>query len=338
MTSNPKVLIAIPCRNEERFIEACVRSCFRQSYPSELITVTVADGMSDDGTRDVLDGLKREYPNLIIIDNPRRITPVALNIGLRSVIADVKIILGAHAELDEHFVKENVRILQEKQEVGCAGGIIENIEEDEQSRAISIAMSSAFGVGDAHFRTGAKEGYVDTVAFGAYKAEVFEAAGYFDELLVRNQDDELNYRITRAGYRIWLSPDIRSRYVVRASHKKLFRQYYQYGYWKVYVNVMHRAVTTFRQLVPAAFVTYLTIAIAGCIFSPQQWLFLFFPFLVYIFSALFLAVRKSRKLWPAIVLAFLCLHFGYGLGYLKGIFDFVLFGQRKLERHKELTR
>ena len=187
-------------------------------------------------------------------------------------------------------------------------------------------MSSGFGVGSAHFRTGNSEGYVDTVAFGAYRKEVFTTVGLFDEKLVRNQDDELNYRVTRGGFKIWLTHKSRLKYYVRSSFKNLFNQYFQYGYWKVYVNKKHRAITTFRQLVPALFVfSFFFGALLSFFYSG-----LFFLFTgvmsVYFLSATFAALKNANNFrdFSETFLSFLILHFSYGTGYLKAVLNILI--------------
>ncbi|MFN0032851.1 MAG: glycosyltransferase family 2 protein [Flavobacteriales bacterium] len=333
-----RVSITIPCRNEVQHIEACVRSMMIQTYPGQLITVYVVDGMSDDGTRQVIRKLTAEFSNVKLLDNTKCVTPVALNLGLKADSAEVKIIFGAHAVMSKNYVEECVRCLNENPEAGCVGGLIFNTYENKTSEAIGLAMSSPFGVGGAHFRTGAAEGWVDTVAFGAYRQEVFSSIGYFDEELVRNQDDEFNYRLLRySGYKIFLSKHITSEYVVRASYKKLEMQYYQYGYWKVYVNKKHKVVTTLRQMVPFAFVSFLLLASLASIFSRWGRYALVAGWLLYLLSATVFAIRKSVALAPRIIWSFFLLHFSYGFGYLLGIVHFLAMG-RKVARDEKLSR
>ncbi len=253
----PSISITIPARNEEKYIEKCILSILSADYPQEKIKIFVCDGLSTDNTREIVSSLSNKHKNIQLIDNEKQTTPFALNLGLKASNCAIKIILGAHAEIDKDFIKNNVSVLNDYPEVGCAGGIIENVYENESAETIGLAMSSAFGVGNAHFRTGSKNGFVDTVAFGAYRKEVFEKIGYFDEDLIRNQDDEFNFRLLQNGFKIYLNSNIKSKYYVRASFSKLYKQYYQYGYWKVYVNKKHKAVTSIRQLVPLFFILFL---------------------------------------------------------------------------------
>ncbi len=335
-----KVRVVIPCRNEVGYIERCLHSLIAADRSGIALEVWVCDGMSDDGTRALIERVAVEHPWIRLVDNPARTTPQAMNIGLRPKGYAVGIILGAHAEVDAAFLRENVALLAAHPEAGCVGGIIENVYTDEASRRIGLAMGHPFGVGNAHFRTGAREGEVDTVAFGAYRREVFEQVGFFDERLVRNQDDEFNYRLLRSGWRIRLSSRIRSRYYVRSGLKRLFGQYRQYGYWKVYVNRIHRSVTTWRQLVPAAFVIFLVLGGIAAVLAPGcAWAFAAGSAL-YLLAALVSAIQASASMSdvPGIMAAFLVLHGSYGIGYLQGIVDFLLLRREPGAASHKLTR
>jgi glycosyltransferase involved in cell wall biosynthesis len=288
--------------------------------------VWVCDGMSDDGTREEVSRFTKEHPWIKLVGNPARTTPQAMNLGLRPEGYEVGIILGAHAEVDAAFLQENIALLQAHPEAGCVGGVIENVYLDAASRRIGAAMGHPFGVGSAHFRTGRKEGEVDTVAF--------------DERLVRNQDDEFNYRVLRSGWKIRLSQRIRSKYYVRAGVRKLFRQYKQYGYWKVYVNRLHGSITTWRQLVPAAFVLYLIVGAAMAFVHPYlAWAYLA-GLLVYLAGAVLSAVQAAPSVAdvPGTLLAFLVLHLSYGIGYLQGVVELVLLGREPKATAHRLTR
>ncbi len=335
--SLPKVSIIIPCRNEIKYISKNIDSILAQNYKGEL-EVLIVDGMSTDGTREA--AVAYDNPKVRLIDNPHQFTPHALNIGVDNAKGDIFIILGGHAFLDVSFVKKNVEILKQDLTVGCSGGQILNIYENDTGETISKAMSSVFGVGNATFRTGGKADYVDTVAFGAYYKNVHYKIGGFDEDLVRNQDDEYNFKVTKVGYKIYFEPKIISHYYVRGSISKLYKQYYQYGYWKVYVNKKHKTITTIRQLVPLFFVLGL---IGGTILSVIipwfYWLFIG-GIALYVLTALFFGIRISKNLREGLKVAviFPILHFSYGYGYLIGIINFVLFGKKPSERSKKSTR
>lgn len=334
------VSIIIPSRNEANYIEKCVRSILASNYPKDLLAIYVCDGLSDDRTVEIVKNIAAKEKNVKLLVNEKQTTPFALNLGLKTSIADIKIILGAHSEVDRRFVKENVKAFENCPQIGCTGGVLENVYEDPTSRLIGLAMSSSFGVGNAHFRTGVKAGFVDTVAFGAYKKEVFENIGYFDESLIRNQDDEFNYRVIKNGYKIFLSPKIKCKYYVRGTFKKLYRQYFQYGYWKVFVNKKHKSITTIRQLVPLFFVLFL---IFGFILAFTSSIALI-AYLVILFLYFFMAFLAAKKLidkpfyWLNIIYVFFILHFSYGLGYLKGIWQFILLNKVTEDKQSRMSR
>ena len=188
---------------------------------------------------------------------------------------------------------------------------------------------------------------MDTVYLGCWPRNIFNWAGFFDEELVRNQDDEFNFRMTRAGYKIYFNPGIRSRYYVRTSFKKLGRQYFQYGYWKVYVNKKHKVVTSLRQLVPFAFVAYLlllSIPVLLTVFNTTLLPLLLvslFPAALYLVASTAFAIRLSGSVslrtWY-LLRSFCYLHLYYGSGYLKGLWDFVVLNKRPASKSRELSR
>lgn len=327
------VSIVIPAKNEERYITKCLDSIINQSYPKELIEAIVVDGMSKDNTPNLVKEYSEKYGNVRLLFNEKQITPISLNLGIKSAKGDIVIILGAHSYIDVDFVKNNVRNLN-RTEVDCSGGVIETINEGIVAKSIAYAMSSPFGVGNALFRYSTKETFVDTVAFGAYKKSTLDKIGYFDEELVRNQDDELNFRLIKNGGKILLSPDIKSYYYSRSSLKKLWRQYYQYGFWKVRVIQKHKKPASIRHLIPITFVLSIILSLLGSlVFHKIIYLFALIIGSYSLLNILFTAKialnnnRKSAMYLPSI---FFILHFSYGLGFLFGFFNFYIFKSKKL--------
>lgn len=340
--SNLTVSIVIPCRNEENYIKKCLESFINQSYSKELYEILVCDGMSTDKTREIIKSYMKEYSNIKIIDNEGLSAPKGMNKGINYSKADVIIIFGAHAYADKDFIKENVNALIKNKEVGCVGGPIETINEDNKGRAISAAMSSPFGVGNALFRYAKEEMFVDTVAFGCYFKKVLNKIGYFDEELVRNQDDELNFRVIKNGYKILLSPKIKSYYYSRSSLKKLWKQYYQYGFWKVRVMQKHGRPASIRHLIPALFVTTNILGVGLGLF--YKWiLYLWFLeiFLYLIGDVIFSSklIKNNKGIFPYIFSIFPILHLSYGLGFVNGIFSFYIFKSKKsIEKNTKMSR
>jgi glycosyltransferase involved in cell wall biosynthesis len=321
-----RVSVILPVYNEADHIARAVESICAATPAGVDLEVLVVDGMSTDGTRGIVRGLAERHPSVRLLDNPEKTVPFAMNRGIREAQGSVIIRVDGHATVAPDFIRSCLEELAAHPECGCVGGFIENVHDTATAEAISLAMSSRFGVGNALFRLGTYEGYVDTLAFGAYRKPLLEQIGLFDEVLTRNQDDELNYRLIKAGHKIWLSKRIRSTYYVRASIKKLFRQYYQYGYWKVYVNQKHRAVTSLRQLAPIGLVVFIGAGGVLSLLVPVTLPAYLLGLCGYLGLGLVSAVRLDRKLWPRILPAFWTLHLGYGLGYLEGVWHFVLLG------------
>lgn len=334
------VSVVMPVRNEAAFIEGSVRSVVAAGRAVEAFEVLVVDGMSDDGTRALVARLAEEHPQVRLLDNPRHTVPHAMNLGIAAARGDVVVRVDGHAEVAHDFLQQGLEELAAHPECACVGGIIENVELTPWSEAISAAMRSTFGVGNAAFRTGGREGYVDTLAFGAYRKADLLTIGGFDEELVRNQDDELNFRLLRAGRKIWLSRRIRARYFVRSDLRRLFRQYFQYGYWKVYVNRKHGTVTSLRQLAPPAFVVSLTVLLAAALVWRPARVLLGLELVVYAAAAALFAARAHQRpnALLRIVASFATLHVGYGLGYLAGIRDFLVLGRRPSAAHAASSR
>ncbi|MCK4624963.1 MAG: glycosyltransferase family 2 protein [Phycisphaerae bacterium] len=325
---SPLVSIVMPIRNEADFIARSIRGILDNDYPADRMEIIVVDGMSDDGTRRIIEELHAGDSRIKLVDNPHRVVPHAMNAGIRESSGDIMIRIDGHAIVADDFVSQSVKTLREHPEAWCVAGPVETVSTTFVGKTIASAMSSPVGTGNAMFRLGNYEGYVDTAAFGAYWRWVFDKIGMFDEELVRNQDDELNLRVILAGGKIYMTPRIRSRYYARASLGKLARQYFQYGFWRARTIQKHRQPATLRQVVPLIFVATWLILIAGALlFAPLRWALAGFAVL-YALGLVIGAVDVLRRTGFATgllsPLVFAILHFAYGLGCLKGLVWFVL--------------
>jgi glycosyltransferase involved in cell wall biosynthesis len=337
----PSISVIIPCRNEIDCIESCLRSILRQQPPSGGFEVIVADGMSKDGTREILSRLAEEDNRVRVVDNPGRFASSGLNAAIKVARGGIIIRMDAHTEYAADYICECVAVLEETG-ADNVGGPARTMAESYMQAAICAAYHSRFSVGGARFHNVGYEGYADTVPYGCWRREVFDRIGVFDEALVRNQDDEFNLRLIRAGGKVWQSPNIKSWYKPRGSLKDLFSQYMQYGYWKVRIIQKHGVPASVRHLIPGIFVFLLlvlsTLAPLSAVAS-YVWLCLVgFYSVANVFWSGVAAAGRSWKILPALPFVFCAYHIGYGYGFLRGIWDFVVLRRAPLGACSSLTR
>lgn len=335
------ISVVIPCRNEVLYIEECVEAIYANQLTTDVrLQVFVVDGMSDDGTREKVQNLQSKFLTLKLIDNVKQLTPFAFNLGIHASKADYIQIVGARHILSADYIQKALDVLATKPDVWCVGGKLINQYVNKTGEIISKAMSTSFGMGLGNFRTLAKSGYTDTVTSPMYPFWVFEKIGFFDEQLIRNQDDDFNFRVIKAGGKIYFENDISLKYYVRGNFKGLYRQFFQYGYWKVFVNQKHKAVTTLRQLVPPLFVFFIFTSILVSFLHPLLGILSVIIYMIYILMALMVGFKKGSSFSESIKISitFPILHFSYGLGYLKGIFEFIVFRKKPSDKQKRLSR
>ena len=321
----PHVSLIMPVRNESHFIERSLGAILAQDYPSQSLEVIVADGMSTDGTREVLLSLRATHSNVQLVDNFGKIVPTGINAAMRVATGEIIVRVDGHCKIASDYVRRCVEHL-EKGNVDGVGGPIETRGQTYLAKVIACAMSSKFGVGGSTFRTGTREAIlVDTIAFPAYTRAIIEKAGPYDEELVRNQDDEYNYRIRKLGGRLLLAPDVKSHYFSRSSLQSLFKQYFQYGYWKVRVMQKHPRQMSIRQFIPPLFVLVIVLTSAISPFSSTaRWAFAGVA-ATYLMANLRASIGTSKGRWRSMALlpaVFATLHFAYGVGFLAGLVKF----------------
>lgn len=327
MIDLPSVTFIMPIRNEASFIARSLGAVLAQDYPSERVQVLIVDGISTDDTREEIARLKSSYPDIQIkvLDNPQRIVPTGMNIGLGCATGDVIVRVDGHTIIDHDYARQCVAALG-RTGADNVGGRMDAVSHNTFGRAVALATSSRFGVGGARFHYSKREEWVDTVYMGAWPRRTFDQVGFFDEEMVRNQDDEFNYRTTSKGGRILLSPEIKSHYYNRSTIYSLFRQYFQYGYWKVRVLQKHHRQMRLRQFIPPAFVAALLIALCLTPFySAGRWMLGLVAGLYAVanLTASYLSARtENGRIWLIIPFTFMIVHMAYGLGFLTGIFSF----------------
>lgn len=336
------VSIIIPCRNERRHLAGFLDSVLAQECPGLDLEILIADGMSDDGTRDILGEYVRKHSRIRVIDNPARFVSQGLNAAIRAARGNLIIRMDAHTEYASDYVAQCVRIHSETGAANVGGPACTRARGYVQS-AIRLAYHSAFACGGARFHDEQYEGPVDTVTYGCWRRETLLGIGMFDEELVRNQDDELNLRLRRAGLTIWQSPSIRSWYYPRATLYALFQQYAQYGYWKVRVIQKHKIPASFRHLVPGGFVgALITAGVLSPFWAPAAWALMGLV-CSYLGAVLVASLWTCRAFshWrylPIMPAVFAAYHLGYGWGFWWGIMAFGLRFQFASAGFNTLTR
>ena len=323
LRERPLVSIVVPSLNEERYIGACLASLIAQDYPPAFLEVLVADGGSTDRTRGIVAEAGAEAPfAVLLVENPDRTTPHGLNAGIAVARGDVIIILGAHALADRRFVSASVEALRETG-AAAAGGPIETRGEGTVASAIAAGLSHPFGVGDARFRFATGPGYVDTIAFAAYRRECFDVLGGFDVDRDRAEDDFFNYRVRRAGGRLYLTPAVSSVYFARSSYRSVARQYFAYGKAKGRAGVEEPSSLRVRHLVPSAAVLGgSTLGLLAIVCPPARWA-LAVAVTLYAAAAAYAGVRTTLRrdrpmLAPLAAAAFPVIHTSYGVGAIVG--------------------
>jgi glycosyltransferase involved in cell wall biosynthesis len=319
-----EISVIIPIYNEEKYIAKCLDSIIKSDFDKDKMEVLLVDGGSSDKTVEIIKEYQKKYPFFKLLHNPKKIVPVAMNIGIKNAKGEYIIRLDAHSMYPKDYFKKLI-YYHKKLNADNVGGIVvtEVKNKNNTSNAIKNVLSDRLGVGSA-FRSGIKEiKEVDTVPFGCYKREIFDKVGFYDERLVRNQDIELNKRIKKAGGKIYLVPDIKCVYFARETYRDLAKNNFNNGLWNIltayYTNSLNSL--SFRHFVPLLFVLSLTITFLLGVFNKFFFYLFLFILLAYliIISIRSFQIRKDTTFFHQL-LAFLVLHFSYGIGSLVGIF------------------
>jgi succinoglycan biosynthesis protein ExoA len=323
----PLVTVAMPCRDEERHIAACLASIQAQDYPPERVEILIADGRSTDRTLAILTALRHVDPRIRVVDNPDRLQSAGLNRLIRAAKGEIVVRMDAHCAYHPSYLSACVAVLRRTQ-ADNVGGAQRARARTSFQRALCAALESPLGVGGAAYRSADREGFVDTVFLGAFRRDVFDRVGLFDPCAITNEDAELNQRLLASGGRIYLSKEIVVHYEPRASFSELFRQYFRYGAGRARTLLKHRRLPSLRPVLPFAAVTggaALALAVPFEPFTP----FAALALTSYLGVCAVEAVRVTRRAagragagWralPLVLAIFPTLHLAHGLGFAKGL-------------------
>lgn len=317
------ISIIIPMRNERAFVSRCLDSVLAQLEGRNDVEVICVDGASVDGTAEVVADYAARDARVRLLQNPNRIVPTGMNLGIGQARGRIIIRLDGHAEYAPDYVHKCVEVL-DRTGADNVGGYVDTRPGTDSpvGRAIAAATSSRFGVGGSTFRTGGGEREVDTVPFGCYRRDVFDRFGLYDERLVRNQDIELNSRIRAGGGRVVISPEIKLTYYNRSTFAGLRQQAFNNGLWNPYTVWLVGRGLRARHFIPLLFVSSIAgLAIAGLFWRPA-WALLGLELVVYGLAALGFSVGAARTSGASpglVLLAFVQLHLAYGVGSLWGL-------------------
>jgi len=323
----PMVSVVIPVRNEERRIERCLKQVIEQTYPHDHLEVLVADGMSTDGTRGIVaeiaaKAMKERGLAVYLVDNPGFRPQPGMNAGIRAARGDVIVRIDARTIAPPDYVERCVRTLIETGADNVGGLQTPNAESVTQE-AIGLAITHRFGVGNAQFRIGTHNGYVDTVWLGCFRRDIFDRVGMFDETsFAISEDSDINQRIRAAGGKVYLDTSIGGRYLPRETFRGFWAQYFLYGLVRAGNILKHKKLTSWRQVIPQGFVVGLaTLALL----APWSWVarrILELAVAIYVaadcaVAAWLVAKRKRPGLFLRLLIAFPCMHFAYALGFFR---------------------
>lgn len=323
MDENQDILVSLilPILNEERYITDCVRSLRKQDLPAERMEILLVDGGSTDGTPELLRLLEAEDPaHIRVLQNPGRIQAAAMNVGARHARGVYLVRIDAHAAYPENYVSTCIRLLEETgaANVGCA---VETRARTEKGKVNAMLMTSSFGVGGSQFRVSTQSGFVDTVPFGAFRKAYLLEIGGFDERLVRNEDNEINYRIRKRGDRCYMTGEVRSVYYCRETVGGLANMAFGNGKWTVIASRFCPGSMSLKYFVPLLFVLSLAVMpVLSALWWGFRWLFVL-ELGLYLALALFFALQKTRRVGQLLRLTalFPVFHVCYGAGSICGI-------------------
>jgi glycosyltransferase involved in cell wall biosynthesis len=305
------ISIIIPCRNEEKFISACLDSLLLQDYPKENLEILVIDGDSTDKTAEIIRKYSQKHPSIKLLKNPQKFTPFGLNIGIQNACGKIICRMDAHAVYKKDYISKCVYWLN-RSGADNVGGVIKTLPKEDtiMARAIALCLSHPFGAGSSHFRIGSsKSRWVDTVFGGCYRKEVFDKIGLFNEKLIRSQDIEFNRRLRAAGGKILLVPEIVAFYYPQPNFRGFLRHNFSDGIWVTYPLKFGIRIFSLRHLVPLIFILTWWI-------SPI--------FLLYLLANLYFSGKiawreKDIRFFFLMPLIFANRHLAYGLGSLWGL-------------------
>lgn len=319
-SQTPQVSVLIPCRNEAKHIEHCLTNIYGLTPPPEGFEVIVIDGMSNDGTFDILSQLKKRFPDLIIINNPDKIVPRAMNLGIQYAKGEYIVRTDSRCIHPKSYLCDLIELSEKTGADNVGGVLVPEFGDGYTQNAIALAYKSPIAMGGALRDRGDFIGETDTVYGGCFKRKRLLEVGMYDEEMVRNQDDELSFRLRERGGKIIQDGRIKIQYFPRSSFWHLFKQFMQYGYWKVSVIKKHPQQASPRHFLPAVLVlSFVTLGLLIPFTVYGLYGFLIFLGSYFLTIGLFSiksAYELSMRLLPGLIFAVFLIHISFGMGFI----------------------
>ena len=316
------VSFVMPVRNEEEYIRASLQSLVNQSYAASECEIIVVDGWSSDRTRTIIEEMRERNPQVRCLDNPAGIVPTAMNIGIRAARGEIIIRADGHNIYPRDYATNCVKYLEQTGADNVGGPwLTVSADESFSAKLVVAILSSPFGVGNSKFRTSREEGFVDTVPFGAFRREIFDRVGMYNEKLVRNQDNELNARIRKAGGTIYLTPALTTYHHPVKNFLGLLKYAFKTSQWHIFTLRENRESMGLRHLVPALFLIILLLLSPASVMSVYAKEVLAAIICIYFLTGFYFSLRAKNEGNLAIVQPFatFCYHIAYGTGTLFGL-------------------
>ncbi len=328
MNSNEKkVSVLIPCRNEVEAIGNCLDNVCNFEEPDGGFEVIVVDGMSNDGTREIILEKIRQYPNLILVDNPMKTIPYAMNLGIQKAKGDYIVRTDVRCIHPKTYLRDLIELSKQTQ-ADNVGGVLEPVGNSYIQKSIALAYKSPISMGGALRDRGNFIGETDAVYGGCFKKKRLLEIGMYDVNMVKNEDDELSFRLRKNGGKVVQSGKIKVKYFPRKKFRHLFKQFMQYGYWKVPVLKKHPRQASWRHLAPSILVlSFFALSITAFFNSYALFGLLFYSgsyLLILSLESLRLTYRNTLKLLAGVIISIGSIHIGFGIGFISGVLSDLL--------------
>lgn len=313
------ISVIVPVKNEEKYLEQCLNSIINCNYPDKLYEIIVVDGNSTDGSVKIVKQFQKKNNNIRLFKNPNKITPAAFNIGIKAAKGDFVAIISAHGYIERDFLKNGIDCLIKKPEIDMVGGPVISTANNFFGNLVAVVTNSKFGTGSC-FRYSRVEQYIDTVPFPIIRKKVFEKIGFYNEKLIRNQDNEFNCRLRQSGSKIYFSNNIISYVYVRSSLLQIVKYNFNSGKWNVYTNRMFSYTFALRHFIPLIFVLSFILCLGLSIFTIIGKILFGFLMICYLILSLFfsfkISLKKGIKYFLFLPGIYFIYHFSYGMGTL----------------------